>query len=192
MRIYATKATNDSGTNIQGRNAAASCKPINGNPPAFLRKQWSGCRFPILKARCDAPRNEKRNRMNPSSITLNKAGISAMPLRLQRRNAKPNRSYSFIHYLCIISHGLFFLYGSRHCTPLRKICKHLSFIEMTVTQQLIFNSFLTRILCFLSSFKMGNGIKKMLNHTQNQIHQCYYIKQKQDTQIGRSVNYQML
>ncbi|CAL5987037.1 Hypothetical_protein [Hexamita inflata] len=36
--------------------------------------------------------NEKRNRMNPSSITLNKAGISAMPLQLQRRNAKPNRS----------------------------------------------------------------------------------------------------
>ncbi|CAL6082968.1 Hypothetical_protein [Hexamita inflata] len=29
-------------------------------------------------------RNEKRNRMNPSSITLNKAGISAMPLQLQR------------------------------------------------------------------------------------------------------------
>ncbi|CAL6024210.1 Hypothetical_protein [Hexamita inflata] len=36
-------------------------------------------------------RNEKRNRMNPSSITLNKAGISAMPLQLQRRNTKPNR-----------------------------------------------------------------------------------------------------
>ncbi|CAL6049479.1 Hypothetical_protein [Hexamita inflata] len=32
----------------------------------------------------DAARNEKRNRMNPSSITLNKAGIPAMPLQLQR------------------------------------------------------------------------------------------------------------
>ncbi|CAL6035013.1 Hypothetical_protein [Hexamita inflata] len=30
-------------------------------------------------------RNEKRNRKNPSSITLNKAGISAMPLQLQRQ-----------------------------------------------------------------------------------------------------------
>ncbi|CAL6098962.1 Hypothetical_protein [Hexamita inflata] len=40
----------------------------------------------------DAARNEKRDQMNPSSITLNKAGISAMPLQLQRRNAKPNRS----------------------------------------------------------------------------------------------------
>ncbi|CAL5978964.1 Hypothetical_protein [Hexamita inflata] len=38
----------------------------------------------------DATRNEKRNR-NPSSITLSKAGISAMHLQLQRRNAKPNR-----------------------------------------------------------------------------------------------------
>ncbi|CAL6065410.1 Hypothetical_protein [Hexamita inflata] len=46
----------------------------------------------------DAARNEKRNRMNPSSITLNKAGISAMPLQLQRRNAKPNRS--FFVYIC--------------------------------------------------------------------------------------------
>ncbi|CAL6046119.1 Hypothetical_protein [Hexamita inflata] len=33
----------------------------------------------------NAVRNEKRNRMNPSSITLNKAGISAMPLQLQHR-----------------------------------------------------------------------------------------------------------
>ncbi|CAL6043157.1 Hypothetical_protein [Hexamita inflata] len=33
----------------------------------------------------EAARNEKRNRMNPSSITLNKAGIPAMPLQLQRR-----------------------------------------------------------------------------------------------------------
>ncbi|CAL6085723.1 Hypothetical_protein [Hexamita inflata] len=33
----------------------------------------------------DAARNEKRDQMNPSSITLNKAGISAMPLQLQRR-----------------------------------------------------------------------------------------------------------
>ncbi|CAL6041431.1 Hypothetical_protein [Hexamita inflata] len=32
----------------------------------------------------DAARNEKRNRMNPSSITQNKAGIPAMPLQLQR------------------------------------------------------------------------------------------------------------
>ncbi|CAL6025338.1 Hypothetical_protein [Hexamita inflata] len=38
--------------------------------------------------------NEKRDQMNPSSITLNKAGISAMPLQLQRRNVKPNR-YNF-------------------------------------------------------------------------------------------------
>ncbi|CAL5997479.1 Hypothetical_protein [Hexamita inflata] len=50
----------------------------------------------------DAARNEKRNRMNPSSITLNKAGISAMPLQLQRRNAKPNRAVQHIEYFQIL------------------------------------------------------------------------------------------
>ncbi|CAL6077947.1 Hypothetical_protein [Hexamita inflata] len=50
----------------------------------------------------DAARNEKRNRMNPSSITLNKAGISAMPLQLQRRNAKPNRSMVCIYYFLVV------------------------------------------------------------------------------------------
>ena len=53
-RTSAAKAANDSGTSIQERNAAASCKPIYTGitcvvPSAFLRKQWSVCRFPILK-----------------------------------------------------------------------------------------------------------------------------------------------
>ncbi|CAL6064996.1 Hypothetical_protein [Hexamita inflata] len=54
-RASAAKATNDSGTSLQGRNAAASCKPIYTEitcvvPSAFLRKQQSGYRFLILKA----------------------------------------------------------------------------------------------------------------------------------------------
>ncbi|CAL6024961.1 Hypothetical_protein [Hexamita inflata] len=117
-RTSATKATNDSGTSIQGRNAAASCKPIYtgihlrrticvskeamellplSNPEGSLM----ACPQPYrsltvaqhfepggLPSATDLAephlRNEKRNRMNPSSITLGKAGIPAVPLQLQR------------------------------------------------------------------------------------------------------------
>ncbi|CAL6018656.1 Hypothetical_protein [Hexamita inflata] len=125
-RTSAAKATNDSGTSIQGRNAAASCKPIytvihlrrticvskeamerlpRSNPEGSLMACPQPYRSLMMPAQhfepgdftfrnrlaeshlrqLDAARNEKRNRMNPSSITLNKAGISAMPLQLQRR-----------------------------------------------------------------------------------------------------------
>ncbi|CAL6107225.1 Hypothetical_protein [Hexamita inflata] len=121
-RTSAAKATNDSSTSIQGRNAAASCKPIYtgihlrrticvskeamerlplSNPEGSLMACPQPYRSLMMPAQHFEPgdftfrnrfgraasqeRNEKRNQINPSSITLNKAGISAMPLQLQRR-----------------------------------------------------------------------------------------------------------
>ncbi|CAL6024965.1 Hypothetical_protein [Hexamita inflata] len=115
-RTSATKATNDSGTSIQGRNAAmqadlygihlrrticVSKEAMELLPLSNPEGSLMACPQPYrsltvaqhfepggLPSATDLAephlRNEKRNRMNPSSITLNKAGIPAVPLQLQR------------------------------------------------------------------------------------------------------------
>ncbi|CAL6110788.1 Hypothetical_protein [Hexamita inflata] len=131
-RTSAAKATNDSGTSIQGRNAAASCEPIYtgihlrrticvskeamerlplSNPEGSLITCPQPYRSLMMPAQhfepgdftlsnrfglrqWDTARTGTRSATvyRTSSITLNKAGISAMPLQLQRRNVKLNRS----------------------------------------------------------------------------------------------------
>ncbi|CAL5978032.1 Hypothetical_protein [Hexamita inflata] len=135
-RTSATNATNDSGTSIQGRNAVASCEPIYteihlrrticvskeamerlplSNPEGSLtaaqhfesgdftfRNQFGRA----ISQELNSARNEKRNRMNPSSITLNKAGISAMPLQLQRW--PPSLIVPWFHCSCLYLQFFFF------------------------------------------------------------------------------------
>ncbi|CAL5985006.1 Hypothetical_protein [Hexamita inflata] len=82
-----------------GRNAAASCKPIY-TAPAFIRKQWSGCRFPIMKARWDTARNKKRNRMNLSIDHTKQSWYSSNASSALALTAKPNRSNQIIQFSC--------------------------------------------------------------------------------------------